>query len=65
MHRLKRPVPRLRSAATSGSITPNVAELTASSSCTATVIPGDADSASRTPRSGSVMNATSMIGRRP
>ena len=51
--RLNRPVPRVRSATTSGTMTAKTAAVTPSSSCTKTISDGLVTNASRRPRIGS------------
>ena len=63
--RLKWPVPRVRSAMTSGTITPNTAAVTPSSSCTTTSKSGLVTVANSRPRIGSAAKPTSSSGRRP
>ena len=65
MHRLKCDVPRVMSAASSGSITPNTAPLMPLIACAAIGSHGPGNTASSSPRNGSAAQPSSRIGRRP
>ena len=64
-HRLKCDVPRVMSAASSGSMTPNTAPLTPLIACTATGSHVPGSRASSSPRIGKAPHPTSRTGRRP
>ena len=63
--RLKWPVPRVRSAITSGTMTANTEAVTPSSSCTTTSSHGLLTEANSRPRIGKAANPISSNGRRP